>query len=231
MSEYELPDWKETWEKTLKWQPNPKQQQQFQSLYEEIIKGNKRLNLTRITRKEDFWEKHLWDSVAGIIYCDLADLIAEGKCLRAIDIGTGAGFPGIPLAIFSESIEVTLLDSTRKKINFLVELIERLKFNNIKAIAARAEALAKDSRHRSAYDLALVRAVGTAELAAEYALPLLKIGGMAVLYRGHWQAEDTLAFEEVVTELGGKLAKIESFTTPLTNSSRNCLYLYKVGGQ
>lgn len=225
MSEDRLPNLNEVWQKTLKWQPNPKQQQQFQSLYAEILAGNQRLNLTRITAVEDFWEKHLWDSLAGIIYGDIANLLAQNKSLRAIDIGTGAGFPGIPVGIFSEAIAVTLLDSTRKKINFLAEVIPRLQLSNIEALAGRAEAIAKDTERGGTYDLALVRAVGKAELAAAYALPFLKPGGMAILYRGRWQAEDSLSLENKLTQLGAKLDRIATFTTPLTNSTRNCLYI------
>lgn len=226
---YELPKMKEIWQKTLKWQPSEKQQQQFQSLYEEIIAGNKRLNLTRITTKEDFWEKHLWDSVAGIIYGDVAIELAEKKSLRAIDIGTGAGFPGIPIGIFSEQIEVTLLDSTRKKISFLEESIARLKLDNIKTLAGRAEDLCRKSDRRLAYDLATIRAVSkNAKVAAELTLPFLKIGGIGILYRGRWQPEETSALQKEVSKLGGILDRIETFTTPLSKSTRNCIYLRKI---
>ncbi|MGF1487948.1 MAG: 16S rRNA (guanine(527)-N(7))-methyltransferase RsmG [Prochloraceae cyanobacterium] len=223
-----IPKMSEVWRSTLKWQPNEVQQQQFQSLYAEILKGNQRLNLTRITEAEDFWEKHLWDSIAGLMYLDWFDSIELQKSIRAIDIGTGAGFPGIPVAIFSNQIEVTLLDSTRKKITFLAELINNLQLNNLKTFAARAEDFGRNKQRREFYDLALVRAVGKATVAAEYALPLLKIGGVAVLYRGRWQEEETKAVENAVSQLGGRLDRIESFTTPLTHSTRNCLYLRKV---
>ena len=223
-----LPKMNEVWRSSLKWQPSEGQQQQFQKLYVEILKGNERFNLTRITERSDFWEKHLWDSIAGLVYLDLAKLVEQKKPLRAIDIGTGAGFPGIPVAILSQAIEVTLLDSIRKKITFLEDLINNLHLNNIKTLTGRAEDLGQDKRYRQSYDLALVRAVGRATVAAEYSLPLLKIGGLAILYRGHWQDKDTKALQNAATQLGGKLEGSENFTTPLTHSTRNCIYLRKI---
>ena len=223
-----LPTMNEVWQKTLKWQPTELQQQKFQSLYAEILRGNTQFNLTRIIDRMDFWEKHLWDSLASPIYLDGEKLIDLQRSNLAIDIGTGAGFPGIPLAIYSNAIEVTLLDSTRKKINFLDELINNLQLKNVKTLIGRAEAIGQDKQYRELYDLALVRAVGTATVAAEYSLPLLKIGGIALLYRGHWQDEETKILQDAATELGGEIERIENFTTPISNSIRNCIYLRKI---
>ncbi|MDJ0725300.1 MAG: 16S rRNA (guanine(527)-N(7))-methyltransferase RsmG [Prochloraceae cyanobacterium] len=223
-----LPEMKEVWQETLNWSPSDRQLKLFQDLYAEILKGNSQFNLTRITDRLDFWEKHLWDSLAGLIYLRETQLKDLQQPNRAIDIGTGAGFPGIPVGIFSEAIEVTLLDSTRKKITFLEDLIIKLQLNNCHALAGRAEEIGQNKHHRQFYDLAFVRAVGKAAVAAEYALPLLRIGGLAVLYRGHWQDEETLALEAAATQLGGKIDRIANFITPLSNSVRNCIYLRKI---
>ena len=215
----------EIWQQTLNWQPNQNQQQQFQHLYELILAANQHLNLTRITTPEDFWEKHLWDSLKGIAQLLNTPTTAP---LRAIDIGTGGGFPGIPIAIALLHCHVTLLDSTRKKIAFLETLIPQLSLDNITTLTGRAEEIGQEIQHRQTYDLALIRAVAPASVCAEYALPLLKENGLAILYRGQWTEEETKTLEEAVKQLGGVIDAIETFTTPISQSQRTCLYLKKI---
>lgn len=147
----------------------------FQQLYKEIVTGNRQLNLTRITEPNEFWEKHLWDSLAGLNGLELAKEIAKAENLSIIDIGTGAGFPGIPIAIAFPFWTVTLLDSTRKKINFIEDLIPKLALRNTKTLMGRAEEIGQSSFHRQTYDIALIRAVSEASVCAEYTLPLLNI--------------------------------------------------------
>ncbi|MBW4646124.1 MAG: 16S rRNA (guanine(527)-N(7))-methyltransferase RsmG [Goleter apudmare HA4340-LM2] len=221
-----LPIVAETWQQTLNWQPNPQQQLKFQQLYELILEGNRQLNLTRITDPQEFWEKHLWDSLRGIVL--------QGKFIPSletgasvIDIGTGAGFPGIPVAIVAPNCTITLLDSTRKKITFIDTILTRLALGNAKTLLGRAEEIGQQ-QHRQIYDIALIRAVGTASACAEYALPLVKQGGLAVIYRGTWTKEETKSLQNAVNQLGGVIECIEQFTTPLSNSIRHCLYLRKV---
>ncbi|MGK7877183.1 MAG: 16S rRNA (guanine(527)-N(7))-methyltransferase RsmG [Xenococcaceae cyanobacterium] len=223
-----LPDMGEIWHKSLGWQPNDQQKQQFQQLYEEIVSGNRKLNLTRITAPMDFWEKHLWDSLAGMVYLGLAAEVEKRQPLAVIDIGTGAGFPGIPVAIALPCWTVTLLDSTRKKIGFLKSLRTRLGMENVKTLTGRAEEIGQQKLHREAYDIAFTRAVGPASVCAEYALPLLKTGGLAILYRGRWSEEDSLALQPAVTKLGGKIESIKELTTPISKSIRHCVYLRKL---
>ena len=222
-----LPEMTDSWQH-LNWQPTAAQQLQFQRLYELVLEGNRQLNLTRITEPLEFWEKHLWDSLRGIAPLLSIETPQNGASLQAIDIGTGAGFPGIPVAIALNHCTVTLLDSTRKKIAFLQTLLTDLSIQNANTAISRAEEVGQMPQYRQIYDLALVRAVGSASVCAEYALPLLKIGGLAVLYRGHWTSEEQEALPSAVEQLGGIVESIEEFTTPLSQSVRHCLYLRKI---
>lgn len=205
------------------WQPDARQQLQFQRLYRLILEGNRQLNLTRITTPEEFWEKHLWDSLRGV-----APLLSDPTRQRVIDIGSGGGFPGIPIAIARPDWSVTLLDATRKKTTFLATLLTNLDCQNATSLCDRAEQVGQTADHRQTYDLALIRAVGPAPVCAEYALPLLRIGGLAILYRGQWTASDTEALQPIVEQLGGQVESVAGFLTPLSQSVRHCLYLRKV---
>lgn len=217
-----LPQMLDIWQQ-INWQPTEAQQEKFQRLYELILAGNRQLNLTRITAPLEFWEKHLWDSLRGI-----APLLStQDTIIKVIDIGTGAGFPGIPVAIALEHCHVTLLDSTRKKITFLDTVLAELGIQNATTLVGRAEVVNKLPQHCKGYDVAIVRAVGAAELCAEYTLPFLKPSGLAVLYRGNWTDTDTKALRSSVTRLGGVLEQVDPFTTPITNSVRHCLHLRK----
>ena len=226
----------EIWEQTLNWQPSTQQQAKFQQLYELILQGNRQLNLTRITKPEEFWEKHLWDSLRGVSSLLLSEnsknikysphLLSSSPSL--IDVGTGAGFPGIPIGIVATNVNVKLLDSTRKKINFIDTLLTDIKLGNIQTMVGRAEAIGQNPLYRETYDIATVRAVSKASVCAEYTLPLLKQGGLAIIYRGSCTKEETNTLENATQELGGVIEAIEQFTTPLTRSIRNCLYLRKI---
>ncbi|WP_315791634.1 16S rRNA (guanine(527)-N(7))-methyltransferase RsmG [Fischerella sp. JS2] len=232
-----LPELPEIWQQTLNWQPTAEQQVKLQRLYELILEGNQKLNLTRITDPQEFWEKHLWDSLRGI-----APLLRDGEKdltppphhpttpppRHFIDLGTGAGFPGIPVAIALPDCSVTLVDSTRKKIAFIENILPELELENIKTLTGRAEEIGQQSQHRQNYDVAMIRAVGNASVCAEYTLPLLKQGGLAIIYRGNWTEDETTALTDVVKQLGGEIAAIEQFTTPLSTSLRHCLYLRKI---
>jgi 16S rRNA (guanine527-N7)-methyltransferase len=216
----QLPDHFDLWRQTLDWQPTPQQQQQFQRLYELILEGNQRLNLTRITEPEDFWEKHLWDSLSGVALYLVEPELA--KAWTVIDIGTGGGFPGLPVAIARPDWQVTLLDSTHKKMAFLADLLPELGLQNVSLICDRAENL-----QSAQFDLALIRAVGSGDRCAEYALPLLKPGGLAILYRGQWSKAETESLKPVVQKLESSIESIQSWQTPISQSSRHCLCLRK----
>ncbi|WP_414534255.1 16S rRNA (guanine(527)-N(7))-methyltransferase RsmG [Dolichospermum circinale] len=222
-----LPKMAEIWQKTLNWQPTNLQENQFQQLYQLIIGGNRQINLTRITEPEEFWEKHLWDSLRGIAPKQIfIPGIDRGK--RIIDIGTGAGFPGLPIALIFPNSQVTLLDSTGKKINFIETVLSALALNNAQTLLGRAEEIGQQYEHRQNYDVAVIRAVGNVSVCAEYSLPLVKKGGLAIIYRGSWSEAENESLETAIEQLGGVVELIEEFSTPLSNSMRHCLYLRKV---
>lgn len=217
----QLPEMMELWQETLSWQPNPRQHRAFQAFYEAVWLGNRQQNLTRITAPQEFWEKHLWDSLRGVFPK------TEWKVERAIDIGTGAGFPGVPVAIANPTWTVTLLDSTQKKVNFLTQALSTIGIFNARPIVDRVEQIGQNPVHRNSYDLAMIRAVASASVCAEYALPLLKVGGTAILYRGQWTPEEDKALKFALKKLGGWIDRTDKFETPLTHSLRHCLYIRK----
>lgn len=221
----EWQDLRSIWRETLNWKPTDEQEHKLEKLYHLIITGNQQLNLTRITQPLDFWEKHLWDSLAPIFYQPKFSKINQ---LKGIDIGTGSGFPGIPLAIIFPDWKITLLDSTRKKINFLEGLSLGLNLDKIKTVIDRAEALGHSQNHRNCYDLALIRAVADVSVCAEYTIPFLKIGGLALLYRGQWTENEEKKLNSALIKLGGKIANIHPYQTPLTHSIRHCIYVEKI---
>jgi 16S rRNA (guanine527-N7)-methyltransferase len=230
-----LPELNEVWQKTIGWWPTPTQQQKFQQLYDSTLTGNRQLNLTRITEPQEFWEKHLWDSLRGIQPWLSAtpsgetslNAMRSGSPFAVIDIGTGAGFPGVPAAIVCSGWQVTLLDSTRKKIAFVDTLLAQLELHNAKTLVDRVEAIGQQSKHRDRYDLALIRAVSAASVCAEYALPLLRLGGTAVLYRGQWTDEEQTGLDRALAQLGGKQVLTDAFTTPFTGGIRHCIHIQK----
>jgi len=242
-----LPTMEGLWQLTLAWQPDEHQQAQLQQLYAFTLAGNRQFNLTRITEPAEFWEKHLWDSLRGVQrflqgvgsrasgvgsresgVTQASSLTPHTSHLQVIDIGTGAGFPGLPVAIAQPNWTVTLLDATRKKITFIDQVLAQLGIANATTLVDRVEQVGRQKHQRQSYDLALIRAVAAAPVCAEYALPLLKIGGSAVLYRGQWTEAETRALESAVAVLGGAIDTIEAFTTPLTQGDRHCIYLKKI---
>lgn len=216
----QLPEMLDQWQETTGWQPTAQQLQQFQNFYELVALANKSLNLTRILEPEDFWEKHLWDSLQPI-------LTAPQLTGATVDLGTGGGFPGIPIAIARPDWPVTVVDSTAKKINFIRSGLAAIPLENVLAVVDRAETLGRDPQHRDRYRLVTVRAVAEPAVCAEYAVPLLAIGGTAILYRGHWTEEEAMALAGVVEQLGATITNVTQFTTPITQGLRHCIYIQK----
>jgi 16S rRNA (guanine527-N7)-methyltransferase len=225
-----LPTAIELWQSTVQWQPSPAMQTQFQQLYELVLAGNQRMNLTRITEPMDFWEKHLWDSMRGLLSPVLQAWLADHNPAKitVADLGTGGGFPGLPGAIAFPEWHWLLMDSTRKKIQFVSETIAELGLSNAKTECDRAEQFVRRAGPKPNFQLVTLRAVGAAHLCAHYALPMLAPRGVAVLYRGHWSAEEEATLDAPLEEWGAKILEIDAFKTPVSGGDRHCVYLQKI---
>ena len=199
---------------------NNKQIEDFYYYMNELIEWNKNINLTAITEEKEIIQKHFIDSLTIIKYLKNNDKI--------IDVGTGAGFPGIPLKISNETLDITLLDSLNKRILFLNNVIEKLKLNNIRTIHSRVEDAASNLEHREKYDIATSRAVAQLNVLLEYLLPLVKVGGKCICMKGGNIEEELKNSKKALEILGGKVEKIESFELPDSDIKRNIIIIKKV---
>lgn len=197
-----------------------KQAEQFLCYYELLIQKNKVMNLTAITEFEDVVLKHFLDS---LMICKVHKL--EGTL---IDVGTGAGFPGIPLKIMYPDLRVVLLDSLNKRIQFLNEVIQELELTGIETIHGRAEDFAKQKIYREQFDLCISRAVANLSSLAEYCIPFVKIGGYFIPYKSGKMQEELNSGKKAVKLFGGELETINEFKLPGTDISRCLLQIRKI---
>lgn len=198
------------------------QVEQFLKYYEILVEWNKVMNLTGITEYEEVVEKHFIDSLI------IGKTFDMEKVQSLIDIGTGAGFPGIPLKIVYPHIKVTLLDSLYKRIKFLNTVIEELGLNDIETIHGRAEDFAKQKEYREQYDLCVSRAVANLTTLSEYCLPYVKVGGRFLPYKSGEIEEELKESGKAVQILGGKIEKVELFELPGTDIKRSLIEIDKV---
>lgn len=190
-------------------------------IYKDILKEwNEKINLTSIVDDNEILIKHFTDSLTIEKYVP--------QNASVIDVGTGAGFPGIPLKIARPDIELVLLDSLNKRINFLNEVIDKLDLKNIETIHSRAEDLAKKAEHREKYDLCVSRAVANLTTLSEYCLPFVNKGGYFVSYKSEKLDEEIKEAEFAINLLGGKKCKQINFTLPETDNIRNFAIIQKI---
>jgi len=201
---------------------NEKQVEQFIGFYEMLVEWNKVMNLTGITEYEEVVEKHFVDSLSIVKAVDIANVDS------VIDIGTGAGFPGIPLKIAFPHLKITLLDSLNKRIKFLNAVIEELGLEDISTIHGRAEDFAKQEDYREKYDLCVSRAVANLSTLSEYCLPYVNVDGMFVPYKSGDIEDELNNSKKAVQILGGKIEKTIKFELPGTDIGRSFVKIKKV---
>ena len=177
---------------------------QFSTYYEMLIEKNKVMNLTAITEKEDVMVKHFADSIAVASCYDFVN-----QEVSLIDVGTGAGFPGIPLKIAFPNLKVTLLDSLNKRVSFLQEVIDELGLEEIQAVHDRAEDGAKKVEFREQFDICVSRAVANLSSLSEYCLPFVKVGGYFISYKSGEIEEELQSAKKAISVLGGNVEKMD----------------------
>lgn len=199
-----------------------KQIEQFLQYYEMLVEWNKVMNLTAITEYEDVMKKHFVDSISLIKAYDV------NKSASVIDVGTGAGFPGLALKIAYPNLRLTLLDSLNKRISFLDAVIENLGLQDITTIHGRAEDYAKQGKLREQFDLCVSRAVANLSTLSEYCIPFVKIGGQFISYKSEKIAEEQTRADKAIQILGGKAVGQIEFTLPDSAIYRNLFIIEKI---
>ena len=191
----------------------------FYQYMKEIIEWNEKINVTAITDEKEFIIKHFIDSLT------ISKYIEAGK--KVIDIGTGAGFPGVPLKIINENSKITLIDSVNKKLNVIRDISQKMKLPNLEIIHTRAEDLANNELYREKFDVATTRAVSNFSTIMEYMLPFIKIGGKAICMKGPNFKEELESAQKAMDILGGKIKTVETRMIS-DNFERNIIVIEKI---
>ena len=195
---------------------------QFETYYELLVEWNKVMNLTGITEYDEVMQKHFVDSLSIVKVADL------GQCKKVLDMGTGAGFPGIPIKIVYPHLEVVLLDSLNKRIKFLNEVIGKLGLSGITAIHGRAEDYAKQKEYREMFDLCVSRAVANLASLSEYCIPYTMLHGNFISYKSGSIEDELQNAKNAVFLLGGKMKDTVKFTLPGSDIERSLVVIEKV---
>ena len=201
---------------------NEFQMKQFYDYMNILLDWNKLFNLTAITDEKEIILKHFID-------CLVINKFVNDNC-KVADIGTGAGFPGVPIKIANPNIKITLVDSLNKRINFLKELVINIKLDDVEIFHARAEELSRDSNFRECFDVVVSRAVAPLNVLVEYTLPFLKCGGFLIAMKGSNAQEEINLANNAIDVLGGKFKLMDEVVLPDSNIKRNVIIIEKVKG-
>lgn len=199
------------------------QLKQFDLYYEELVSWNEKMNLTGITEREQVYTKHFYDSISLAFFLDMNEI------KNLADIGSGAGFPGIPLKICFPHLKLTIVDSLNKRISFLQHICTTLKLTDVQLIHGRAEGIARQYTHRDAYDLVTARAVARQSLLNEFCLPFTRKDGIFAAMKGSDPSEELAEAKYSLKELRAELSKVESFSLPVEESARHIVLIRKTG--
>lgn len=201
---------------------NTEQIEQFSTYYSLLVKWNDKVNLTAITEKNEVYLKHFFDSITPAFYTNF------NEPLTLCDVGAGAGFPSIPLKICFPNIQLTIVDSLKKRINFLKTLAKELNLKNIEFHHSRAEDFAQQKDFREKFDRVIARAVARTSVLSELCLPLTKVGGQFIVMKGSKGEEELVNAKAAIKRLGGKTVDRYSFTLPKEESERTLYFIEKV---
>ena len=185
-----------------------------------VLSWNEKINLTAITEDNEFAVKHFVDSLT------INKFIEKNKTI--IDIGTGAGFPGVPLKILNKENKVVLFDSLNKRLKVLEDIIEKIELENVETLHGRAEETFKNKKYREKYDIAVSRAVASLNVLVELMLPAVKVGGICICMKGNNAEEEIKEAKKAIKELGGEIIKIEKIILPEMELERNIVIIKKV---
>lgn len=194
--------------------------QQFEDYMHLLLEWNEKINLTAITEEDEIILKHFIDSLT------ISKYIEKEKTI--VDVGTGAGFPGIPLRIARKDLKVTLVDSLNKRILFLNEVIQKLGLKEIETLHYRAEEFGQNKKYRESFDVATSRAVANLSTLVEYLLPLVKVGGICVCMKGSEIKEELENSKKAIEILGGEIQEVEEFYLPGTDIKRSIVIVKKI---
>lgn len=203
-------------------QINEQQLDQFESYYRLLVEWNEKMNLTGITEREAVYTKHFYDSVSLAFYVNMEEIRSLA------DIGSGAGFPGIPLKICYPLLKLTIIDSLNKRINFLTHIKDALQLTETELIHGRAEEMGRKAGYRDSYDLVTARAVARLAVLNEFCLPFVRKGGCFAAMKGSDPQEEIQESAYSLKELRGQLSSVEAFQLPVEESARHMVLIRKL---